>query len=468
LSRKLQQVRALSFRALVDTHRKYTYRNFAGIHAVVEMGALPGPMKSSYRYYVLGILTLTSMLSIADRLIMSILLEDIKAEFTMTDTQLGLLAGLAFTLFYAILGIPIARLADKWNRKNIVGIALIMWSVMTSICGAATGFISLFLARLGVGVGEAGGSPPSYSIIADYFQPHELARAMGIFTVGAVLGTGGGIMIGGFLADAIGWRLTFLALGVPGVLLGVILLISVKEPLRGRYDTKENQNRSDEVMRATLASLSRNKVFVGIGVSFALLTMVGYAMAIWMAPIMLRNFDIPVSTVGFYLGCAYFIGGIPGPILGGYLTDYLVRFDARWRAWMPAIAIVGVVIAYWFCLSATSLQGFLGFFTLAYALFMLPQAASLSLLQSSVHSGQRALAVALALLVNNLLGQALGPFLIGTASDALGPSYGEKALNYSVFSLCAVAAVLAAMSYLWTAKVMSAAGSDAERDLSAT
>jgi predicted MFS family arabinose efflux permease len=412
------------------------------------------PMKRSYRYYVLAILTLTSVLSIADRLIMSILLEDIKAEFVMSDTQLGLLAGLAFTLLYATLGIPIARLADRSNRKVIVGVSLMVWSAMTALCGAATGFISLFLARLGVGVGEAGGSPPSYSIIADYFKPHELARAMGIFTVGAVLGTGGGLMVGGLLAESLGWRLTFLALGVPGILLGVVLLFTIKEPQRGRYDAQGDSNRQSDNMRTTLASLLGNKVYVRISVSFALLTMVGYAMAIWMAPIMLRNFDVSIGKVGLYLGCAYFIGGIPGPIIGGYLTDYLVKFDERWRAWLPAGAIIGVVIAYGFCLSATSLWGFLGFFSLAYFLFMLPQAPSTSLLQNSVHSSQRALAVAFAFLINNLLGQALGPFLIGMMSDSLNAEYGTKSLNYSVMGLCVCAAILASASYVWTSRAI--------------
>lgn len=411
-------------------------------------------MKWSYRYYVLGILTLTSLLSIADRLIMSILLEDIKAEFTMSDTQLGLLAGLAFTLFYATMGIPIARLADRSNRKNIVAIALMVWSAMTALCGAATGFVGLFLARLGVGVGEAGGSPPSYSLIADYFKQHELARAMGIYTVGAVLGTGGGLMVGGLLAEAIGWRLTFLALGIPGILLGLVLMFTVKEPPRGRYDNRPETGAQNESIRATLTSLLANKTYVRISISFALLTMVGYAMAIWMAPIMMRNFEVSVGEVGIYLGIAYFIGGIPGPVLGGFLTDYLVRYDERWRAWLPAVAIIGVVVAFWFSLNATSFWGFLGFFALAYAIFMLPQAPSMSLLQASVHSSQRALAVSFALFINNMLGQALGPFLIGAVSDSLAAEHGAKALNYAVLGLCTGAAILAAMSYQWTARAM--------------
>ncbi|MEM1232233.1 MAG: MFS transporter [Pseudomonadota bacterium] len=408
-------------------------------------------MASGYRYYVLGILTLTSLLSIADRLVMSILIEDIKAEFTMTDTQIGLLAGLAFTLFYAFLGIPIARLADQTNRKNIVAIALAVWSAMTALCGAATGFISLFLARLGVGVGEAGGSPPSYSLIADYFRPNERARAMGIYITGAAMGTGSGLMLGGYLADWLGWRMTFVALGVPGVILGLILYLTVREPERGRLDEGDPAGAVAPALRATLAALARNRVYLWVGLSYALLTMVGYAMAIWTAPIMLRNFDVSRADTGFYLGCAFFLGGIPGPIIGGYLTDYLVRFDERWRAWIPAICVVLSVLAFAACLTASTFEAFLALFVVAYTFFMLPQAPSMALLQSSVSAGKRALAVAFMLLVNNLLGQALGPFLIGAMSDAMAPSYAERSLNYAVLILCSVAALATMVGYLRTA-----------------
>jgi predicted MFS family arabinose efflux permease len=412
-------------------------------------------VNKSYRYYVLGMLTLTSMLSIADRLVMSILLEDIKADFAMTDTQLGLLAGLAFTLFYATLGIPIARLADKANRKNIVAAALVVWSAMTALCGAATGFISLFLARLGVGVGEAGGSPPSYSIIADYFRPDERARAMGIYITGAALGTGSGLMAGGYLAELLGWRMTFVALGIPGVLLGIVLFLTVREPKRGSLDGPTGKDIVAPALGSTLRTLSGNAEYVWVALSYALLTMVGYAMAIWMAPIMLRNFDVSVADTGFYLGCAFFLGGIPGPILGGYLTDYLIKRDQRWRAWIPAVCVLLSVVAFWFCLTARELWTFLGLFVVAYTLFMVPQAPSMSMLQSSVGAGMRALAVAFALLVNNLLGQALGPFLIGLTSDQLKPSYGNEALNYAVIALCAIAAVAACACYLRTAQVMT-------------
>ena len=150
-----------------------------------------------------------------------------------------MLVGLAFALFYALMSFPIARWADIGNRKNILSLAVILWSGMTALCGAAVGFYSLFLARLGVGVGEAGGSPPTYSLIADYFKPSERARAMGVYMVGAALGTGGGLIIGGILGEMFGWRTTFLVLGIPGVLLGILFFLTIKEPQRGRLDAGE-------------------------------------------------------------------------------------------------------------------------------------------------------------------------------------------------------------------------------------
>jgi MFS family permease len=168
---------------------------------------------------------------------------------------------------------------------------------MTALCGAATGFVSLFLARLGVGVGEAGGSPPTYSIIADYFKPSERARAMGVYVTGAVIGTGGGLMVGGLLGELLGWRLTFMALGLPGILLGVILFFTVREPKRGTFDTGVERAKEAADMRKTLVSLISNTVYVRLSISFAMLTMVGYAMALWLAPTLQVVSPGPLSAV---------------------------------------------------------------------------------------------------------------------------------------------------------------------------
>tara|TARA_B110000093_G_scaffold38123_1_gene40094 strand:- start:203 stop:1456 length:1254 start_codon:yes stop_codon:yes gene_type:complete len=400
--------------------------------------------------------TVVSMVNIADRLIMSILMEDIKAEFHLSDTQVGLLVGLAFALFYALMSFPIARWADIGNRKNILSLAVILWSGMTALCGAAVGFYSLFFARLGVGVGEAGGSPPTYSLIADYFKPSERARAMGVYMVGAALGTGGGLIIGGILGEMLGWRTTFLVLGIPGVLLGLLFFFTVKEPQRGRLDPGEAKDKQAKDINKTLKSLAANPVFIRISVSFAMLTMIGYAMAFWLAPIMLRNFDVSLGKVGLYLGLTYIAAGIPAPLIGGYLTDYMAKRDARWLAWIPAIAIVIVSVALWFCVMADSFEVFLSFFVLAYFVFMIPQGASLSLLQSSLGAGERAVGASFALIINSLIGAALGPLLVGMLSDAMAADYGVKSLNYALIIVSIGASIIGSIFYLWTARAMSA------------
>tara|TARA_B110000503_G_C7163674_1_gene420853 strand:+ start:315 stop:1601 length:1287 start_codon:yes stop_codon:yes gene_type:complete len=413
-------------------------------------------MGKYYRYYVLIMVTVVSMVNIADRLIMSILMEDIKAEFHLSDTQVGLLVGLAFALFYALMSFPIARWADIGNRKNILSLAVILWSGMTALCGAAVGFYSLFFARLGVGVGEAGGSPPTYSLIADYFKPSERARAMGVYMVGAALGTGGGLIIGGILGEMLGWRTTFLVLGIPGVLLGLLFFFTVKEPQRGRLDAGEAKDKQAKDINKTLKSLAANPVFIRISVSFAMLTMIGYAMAFWLAPIMLRNFDVSLGKVGLYLGLTYIAAGIPAPLIGGYLTDYMAKHDARWLAWVPAIAIVIVSVALWFCVMADSFEVFLSFFVLAYFVFMIPQGASLSLLQSSLGAGERAVGASFALIINSLIGAALGPLLVGMLSDAMAADYGVKSLNYALIIVSIGASIIGSIFYLWTARAMSA------------
>ena len=214
-----------------------------------------------YRYYVLAMLTLTYAFSVMDRQVMSILLEDLRAEFLLDDTQLGLLSGLAFALFYSVLGIPLARLADRSSRINIIAVCVAIWSVMTALCGAAQNFVQLFLGRVGVGVGEAGSSPPSHSMIADYFAPNERSLALAVVMMGASFGSLFGLVLGGFVAESYGWRMAFVAAGVPGLLLAAVLKISIREPVRGGLDapaTTPSIARPQQMsFRATLVELWR-------------------------------------------------------------------------------------------------------------------------------------------------------------------------------------------------------------------
>ena len=214
--------------------------NASSASAVSATSALPEP-KSNYRWYALAMLTTVYIVNFVDRQILSILLSDIKAAFDVSDTYLGFLSGISFALFYATLGIPIAMWADRGNRRNIITLALTVFSVMTALCGFAANFVQLALARIGVGVGEAGASPPSHSIIADLFPPKERATAMGIFAVGVNIGIMIGFFAGGWIRDVYGWRIAFMAVGAPGLVVALFVRIFLKEPVRGASDKSQDR-----------------------------------------------------------------------------------------------------------------------------------------------------------------------------------------------------------------------------------
>lgn len=410
-----------------------------------------------YRWYVLGLLTLTSAFSVADRLVFGILVEDIKAEFQLSDFQLGLLGGAAFSLIYVIAGFPAARLADRSVRKNIVAGAISFWSLMTAACGLATGFWTLFMARTGVGVGEGCSGPSSQSLVADFFARHELAKAMGFLTIGASMGTAGGLIIGGQLAEMFNWRWAFVLMGLPGVLIGAVIYFTVREPQRGRY-APAGTDMTQLPLGRTIRSLLTNRVFMGLALGWAVQIMIGYALAFWMAAVMLRQFPISTGDVGLYLGFTFFLGGIPGPILGGYLTHWLTLRDERWRAWLPGVVSLGCVVPLALSLTSSGFGAFLGWFGLAYGIYVASQAGIMSGIQAAVEPASRGFAVAIALFFNNLVGQALGLAVVGAVSDALVPTQGDSALAVAVFGVCLVSGLASMAIFMWTAAQMGPSG----------
>jgi predicted MFS family arabinose efflux permease len=410
-----------------------------------------------YRWYVLGLLTLTSAFSVADRLVFGILVEDIKAEFQLSDLQMGLLGGLAFSLVYVLAGFPAARLADRSTRKNIVASAIAFWSLMTAACGTATGFWTLFAARTGVGVGEGCSGPSSQSLVADYFTRGELAKAMGFLTIGATMGTAGGLIIGGQLAEIFDWRWAFILMGLPGLLLGGVIYLTVREPMRGRY-APAGTDMAQLPLGQTIVSLLGNRVFMGLAIGWAVQIMIGYGLAFWMAAVMLRQFPISTGDVGLYLGFTFFLGGIPGPILGGYLTHWLTLRDERWRAWLPGVVSLGCVVPLGLSLTSSGFGAFLGWFGVAYGIYVASQAGILSGIQAAVEPASRGFAVAIALFFNNLIGQTLGLGLIGGISDALGPTQGDSSLAVAVFGVCLVSGALSLAIFAWTAAQMGPSG----------
>ncbi len=410
-----------------------------------------------YRYYVLGVLTATYTFSIMDRQIVAILVEDLRAEFALSDAQLGLLSGLAFALFYATLGIPIARLADRTNRVRIVSIAVAVWSAMTALCAAAGSFVHLFLARIGVGIGEAGGTPPSHSIIADYFGPNERGWALSIYSMGTSIGGFLGLVIGGFVAEYYGWRAAFLVLGIPGLFLALLTWLSVREPPRGTLEAQPQAVVQDRLsFKDASIALWRNLVFRRIVIGHILAIFVGYSLFGWLPALFLRQFEMGQAEVGTLVGLIVSGGGIPGLLLGGYLGDKLAARDIRWRVYIPILTLVLatplMLVGMWtdnVVLAATM-------FALGIFMYKVHWGPHLALVQHVVPPELRAQAVAYAMFFANMLGLGLGPVLIGAISDAAMAGYGEQSLAFAL-SISLAAFILGAFWYVRALKPLRAA-----------
>ena len=297
-----------------------------------------------YKAYILLILTGVYTFNFIDRQILVIIQESIKAELGLSDTQLGLLTGFTFAVFYVTLGLPIARYADKNNRRNVVTWSLAIWSGMTAISGLVTNFFQLLLARVGVGVGEAGGSPPAHSMISDYFPAHQRATALSIYSMGIYVGILAGYSLGGWIDATYGWRMAFYALGIPGIIYALLLFFTVKEPPKGHSDAVAkimgNQKAMEEeasfweVVRILLSK----KTFIFIAFACGLHTFGNYGVGNFFAPFLARVHGMPVEDIGTWLGITSGFGGIIGTFLGGFLADKYGRKDLRWYMWIPIIA----------------------------------------------------------------------------------------------------------------------------------
>lgn len=405
---------------------------------------------NKYRIYVLMVLMLTYLFSFMDRQILSILIEDIGKEFSLNDTQRGVLMGLAFAVFYAGLGIPVAWLADRTNRKNIISASVTIWSVATALCGLASGFWSLFAARVGVGIGEAGGTPPAHSMLGDYFKKSELTRALSIYTMGPTLGAALGLIAGGWLADQYGWRAAFVIIGLPGIALGLLVYFTVKEPKRGRFVVAENDETKRRSFKETFQSLLKQPAYIGSLGGHTLQNMCSHILVSWAALIMIRSFGATKSEVGLYLGLGILFGSSTGMLAGGFLSDKLAYRDARWMARIPGIVLLMVIPFYMGAMFVESIFlmavmiGLGGFFV------AFSYAPGMGIVQTIVKPDERALASAILLLTANLVGFGLGPVIAGWLSDVLKPSFGNSSINIAV-AISQILFIPAALFYFWTA-----------------
>lgn len=401
----------------------------------------------SYQRYVLFVLTGVYTFNFIDRQILVILQEPIKAELELSDTQLGLLTGLAFAVLYVTLGLPIARYADNNNRKNIISISLMVWSAMTAISGLAQNFIQLLLARIGVGIGEAGGSPPAHSIISDYFKPEKRTTALSIYSSGVYIGICLGFMIGGVIAQQYGWRMALFALGIPGILYAVLVWATVKEPLKGRTDRQAKDVKSYS-FKEVVNTLFSKKTFIFIALAAGFQAFNNYAIGNWLPSFFGRIHQMELQTIGITLGLIAAVGGGLGTFMGGYVTDRLRQKNIRWYCWLPAIAIVVNMLPAAFVFFGVNTKFVLATLVLSYFLSALYLGPSIGITQSLVPAKMRAFASAVLFFVLNIIGLGLGPFVIGAISDFLQPDFGKEALRYAFVLTFFTGTIAAVFFYL--------------------
>lgn len=403
--------------------------------------------------YVLALLVVIGIFAWTDRNVLSILLESIRRDFDFSDSQLGLLGGVAFGLFYATLGLPVAWMADRYNRVTLISVAIAIWSAATALCGLATGFLTLFLARVGVGIGEAGASPPAQSLISDYFPPERRAFALGIFYLYVPLGFVVGFLAGGWLNELFDWRVAFAVVGLPGLLLAALTRLTLAEPPRGLSERLGDSGETPSLpatirycwSRPSLRHLPLAGAIHGIG---------SFAAAVWLPSYFIRAYGLSSGKVGTWMAVAYGLGGGVGVLAGGYLADKLARrkSDERWYPWSCAIYILAAApfagVVY---LTDTPTTAFIALVaaTLFTQMFLGPVTA---IMQGLAGLRRRAVVAAFYLFLVNLISTGVGPLVVGMVSDHFGARFGTDSLRYALLLIVLVTSAWSAVHFALAAR----------------
>ena len=408
-----------------------------------KMAVSPG-----YLHYVFFMLAVVAFFNYLDRMVLSMLVEPIKADLGFSDGQLGLLTGFAFALFYATFGIPIARLADTRSRVTILSVCMALWSAMTAACGLAQNFLHMLLARVGVGVGEAGCVPSGHSLLTDYVPAEQRALALGIFQTGGAVGIMAGLIAAGWLADQYGWRATFFIVGIPGVVLALVARLTVRDPPRGNFSAAPEPEAQS--FKRAIASLFRRRTFVHIVIAYSLGLFGVYGIAQWIPAFFVRVHGMTLTEVGWGVGIASGFGGAVGTFLGAVLAPRYIARERRWEVWWPAWA-------YLFCIPVYAVAFVTDNAMFAFALVFVSSlvagtsiAPGMASVQSVAEPHQRATAVAIVMFCSAILGQGLGPTAIGFTSDYLTPSLGGDGLRW------ALVVSLALFAWAWVHFMMAA------------
>jgi MFS family permease len=402
----------------------------------------PGASASrTYRYVVAGMLALVYTFNFLDRQIVSILGKDISTELHLTKTQFGLLGGTAFAVFYTVCGIPVAWLCDRKSRIAIMSVACAIWSAFTAMCGAAQSFTQIIICRMGVGVGEAGGSPPSYSLISDYFPPKERGVGLALYSLGVPIGSMLGAFLGQRIASAYSWRVAFYAVGLPGILIALVMYLVVREPRRGQLDAVADGRDAHEPappMFQAIGSFFARRTLALTAVSSGLSAFVGYAGLIWNPQFLQIVKDMPKERIGDAYAVTLGVTGIIGTFAAGWLADRLAQRDRRWFAWLPAISFL-VSIPFWVgLLWAPTWQLALLFAAGPMLLNNMYLAPALAIVQNAVPPARRTVSGAVLLFVLNLVGLGVGPPYVGRIADAMDAAHGKASLAYGYAALIPV------------------------------
>lgn len=408
----------------------------------------PDPLRLR-RNIALAMLFLVGTINFVDRQLLSVLVEPIRAEMKFSDTQFGLLTGLFFALFYAGMGVPVAMIADRWNRIRLIAICCVIWSGFTAACGMASNFFQLALVRFGVGAGEAGGTAPSISVLSDYYAPDRRPFAVGLFTCNGPFGVFVGAAFGAWAAANIGWRNAFLVIGVVGIIVAPLLVLLVREPARGQMDaqkTDDNPVPLGETVKLFVERRSLRMVMIGSGLA----AFVSYGMLNWIPAFLMRVQGMPLSAMATWFAPAAGITFGIGILGGGWLVSRAARTSPRAYGTVPALATLIMIPTFAAALLVDSWQ-------LSLALMLVPMAActayvapALALVQNLTPPRARATAGAMIMLMFNIIGLGLGPLFIGMVSDALKPEYGDGSLRWALLTILPFAATAGVAQFAMT------------------
>lgn len=403
--------------------------------------------------WVLGILLLTYTLNYLDRYLLTILVQPIKEELHVSDSVMGFLIGPAFALFYTAVGIPIARLADRTNRRSVIAAGFAIWSLFTAVSGLARSWIELSIVRVMVGVGEAAGGAPSHSLLSDTFPPERRAFALSIFQMGVYLGQMLGLAVGGLLVAPLGWRWTFVVVGLPGVLFALLLRLTVEEPERGRFDPPSPRPTAAPGLREVASTLWSLRTFRLVAVGTGLASFAGTGYGFWVPTLFIRVHDMSFAEIGVSFGLISGVSALAGTALAGRLGVVLGARDVRWLLWLPALGVglslpfllgVSLLPDPWVAIACAVPAGLAGagWAPLSY-----------TVVQNLVPASMRAVAASVLIFFITLLGMGAGPWAVGALSDVFAESYGEASLRVALVTVLATSAI-GAVAIAWGARTI--------------